>query len=90
MNKTWVIGAAFLLAILGFIVYSSLNLARYRVEVCIDFNGLSNCRTASADTREHALRSAVNNACAGMVSGVTETMACERTDPKSIRWLSKK
>jgi hypothetical protein len=35
MNKTVVIGIVFVVAVLGFLVYSSMNIAHYRVEVCV-------------------------------------------------------
>ena len=90
MNKTVLIGIAFVLGAIAFIVYSSLSVAQYRVEVCMSFGGQTSCRTASADSEEHALRSATSNACALIASGVTDTMACERANPTSVRWLAKK
>jgi hypothetical protein len=90
VNKTVVIGVAFVAAILAYLVYSSMSIAQYRVQVCIAFQGRTECRVASADTREHALRSAQSNACALLVSGVTETMQCERVEPASVKWLEKK
>jgi hypothetical protein len=90
MNKTVLIGIGFVLAVLAFLVYSSMHIAQYRVEVCIAFHGGNQCRTASADTQEHALRSAQSNACALLVSGVTETMQCERETPVSVKWLERK
>ena len=90
MNKTVIAGVLFVLVVLAFLVYSSLHIARFRVEVCVVFRGRQECRTASADTRDHALRSAQSNACALMVSGVTDTMQCERENPTSVRWLETK
>jgi len=90
MSKTVVIGVVFVIAILGFLIYSSMHLAKYRVQVCVAFKGQNECRIASADTKEHALRSAQSNACGLMVSGVTETMQCEHADPSSIKWLDAK
>jgi hypothetical protein len=75
--------------VLGVIVYSTLNLARYRVEVCVTFHGHSQCRTASADSEEHALRAASSNACALIASGVTDSIACEHTQPDRVTWLKK-
>ena len=89
MSKTVIIGALFVIAI-AFIVYLSMNVAQYRVEVCMSYQGQSSCRTASADTQDHALRSATSNACALIASGVTDTMACERSNPASVRWLNKR
>ena len=90
MSKTVVIGVVFAVVALAFIVYSSMNMAQYRVEVCMSFQGQASCRTASADSQDHAMRSAVNNACALIASGVTDTMSCERGNPVSVRWLKKK
>lgn len=90
MNKTVIIGIAFVGAVIAFLVYSSMNIAHYRVEVCVDFHGRSDCRVASADTRDHAMRSAQSNACALLVSGVTDTMQCEHAEPTSVKWLDKK
>lgn len=90
MNKTVVIGIAFVVLVLVVLVYSSLHIAKYRVEVCVEFKGRNDCRTASADTQDHALRSAQSNACALLVSGVTEVMQCEHANPTSVKWLEMK
>ncbi len=84
------IGIGFVVLVLVFLVYSSMHIAQYRVEVCVAFHGGNQCRTASADTQEHALRSAQSNACALLVSGVTDTMQCEHLEPVSVKWLQKK
>ena len=90
MNKTVVLGVGFVVLVLAFLVYSSMHIAKYRVEVCVAFKGRNDCRTASADTEDHALRSAHSNACALLVSGVTEVMQCEQATPTSVKWLKTK
>lgn len=90
MNKTVMIGVAFVVAVVAFLIYSSMHIAQYRVEVCVAFRGGNQCRTASADTKDHALRSAQSNACALLASGVTETMQCEQSNPASVKWLETK
>jgi hypothetical protein len=90
MNKTVVIGVVFVLAVIAFLAYSSLHIAKYRVEVCVNYQGRTECRTASADSQDHALRSAQSNACALLTSGVTEVMQCEHADPTSVKWLETK
>ncbi len=87
MKKPVLFGIIFVVAVLGVIIYSSLNLSKYRVEVCMAFNGRTQCRTASGDSEEHALRSAAANACATIASGMTDSMSCEHSDPKSVHWL---
>lgn len=90
MNKTVVIGVVFVVALLVYLMYSSMHIAKYRVEVCVAYKGGTNCRTASADSQDHALRSAQNNACATLASGVTDSMQCEHTTPTSVKWLEMK
>jgi hypothetical protein len=87
MKKPVLAGIIFVLIVLGVIVYSSLNLAKHRVEVCINFNGRTNCKIASATTEEYAQQAAVTNACGEIASGVTETVACEHTPPVKITRL---
>ena len=54
MKKPVLFGVIFVLIVLGVIVYSTLTLAKHRVEVCMQFNGRTNCKTASATTEEFA------------------------------------
>ena len=42
--------------------------------------GMTSCRTAGGSTKEFALRTATNNACAEISSGVTDSIACDWTD----------
>jgi hypothetical protein len=72
-----------LLAIGGFVVYSSLTVGGVRCEVCIDFDGGHACRSVDGATEAEARMAAKTNACARLASGVTKTMACERTTPSS-------
>jgi hypothetical protein len=87
MKKPVLAGVIFVLIVLGVIIYSSMNLAKYRVEVCINFNGRTNCKTASAATEEFAMQAAVTNACGEIAFGVTDTVNCEHTPPVKVTRL---
>ena len=65
--------------VLGVIVYSTMNLGKYRVRFAWRSTA-HDCRTASADTEEHALRTATSNACGDRIR-VTDSMACEHRSP---------
>jgi hypothetical protein len=52
------------------------------------FNGQSTCKTVNAKSENAALRSATENACADIASGVDETIRCQNTEPKSVRRLN--
>lgn len=77
------------IAFVGALIYNTMSYGQYRVEVCMEFQGRTNCRTSLGKTEETALRTATENACATIASGMTESMACDRTPPKSVKWLSK-
>jgi hypothetical protein len=88
VKKSVWLGILFLAIVAGFVVYSTLNLGRNRIrcEVCVTFRGSQACRTAAASTRDLALRTATENACALISSGVTDTNQCTNTPPDSVRW----
>jgi hypothetical protein len=77
----------FLVAFLALLLYSTLHGTRYRVEVCMVFNGQTMCKTVNAKSRDGAVRSATENACADIASGVDDTIRCQNTEPKSVKWL---
>lgn len=86
MKKPVLIGVLIFAALIALIVYSTLTLGGQRVEVCMQFHGRQACRTAQGSTKELALRTATSNACADIASGVTDSMACERSEPVKIEW----
>ena len=87
MKKAALIGVIFVIAVIAAIYYSTANLAAHRVEICMEFKGLSSCATASGATEENARRSATTTACATISSGVTDSIACDQTPPKKLTWL---
>ena len=86
MKKSVLLGIVFVLVFVVLVVYSALSGGRIRCEVCITYQGRQACRTASARTRELARRTATENACAQIASGVTESNQCQNTPPDSVRW----
>ena len=80
------IGAAFLLFLLLMVV-STLSLGQVKVEVCMEFNGRTECRTAAAPTEAEATRTATDNACGLLAAGRDQNIACSNRTPKSVRRL---
>ena len=85
MKWTSWLAAAVLTAIVAVVVVSSLRVADVRCEVCVSFAGREACRSVEAATEDEARRGAHSNACALLASGVTDTLACERTEEASAR-----
>jgi hypothetical protein len=68
-------------------LYSTLHGPRYRVEVCMTYQGRTACKTVNAKSETAALRSGTENACADIASGVTDTVRCQESEPQSVRWI---
>ena len=88
-KKPVLAGVIFVAVFLAVLLYSTLSLtrSRHRVEVCMQFDRRTNCRVASGQTKDLALRAAIQNACALIAGGVTDSQACERSTPLSVKWL---
>ncbi len=86
MKKPVLFGILLFIALVILIIYSTLGTAANRVEVCMQFDGRTACRTAAGSTKEFALRAATSNACAQIVSGVTDTVKCEHSEPVRVTW----
>jgi hypothetical protein len=88
MKKPVLAGVIVVAIILGIIAYSTMqSFASNRVEVCIQFKGVTNCKIARGATQEDAVRMATSNACGELAGGVTDTMACLRTEPAKLTVL---
>jgi len=72
-------------AMIGLIVLLILGSSAYTCEVCVTFRGRSKCRSADGTTRDEAVRTATDNACAFLASGMTASVQCGRTPPDSVR-----
>jgi len=83
-SKTLLAAAICGAVLLGLIVYSTLRLGGYSCEVCMEYDGQGKCRTAKGSTEDEARKTAIDNACAYLASGVTGSIACTNTPPKSV------
>lgn len=81
------IGVALFLAFAALLTFQMLSGRQHRYEVCVTFNGSRNCAVASGANQAEAVRTGTSTACAVLAGGVTEVMACERTEPVSVRQL---
>jgi hypothetical protein len=83
-SKAAIIVIVFAIAFFAIMWTSSRNLTAIRVEVCMEYQGRSACRTAAGPSKEQAERTARDNACALIASGMTDSIACQNTQPKSV------
>jgi hypothetical protein len=71
--------------VLAYIVTSTSESKAVSCEVCVDFKGRKECRTARGPTRDQAIVTARDNACAQIVNGRTENILCGGGEPASVR-----
>jgi hypothetical protein len=84
VSKSAVLGGVFVLVMLGLIWYASASLSQHSCEVCIAYKGQSACRKAEGATSDEARRTAIDLSCAMLAAGMTDSLACQRTEPKSV------
>lgn len=77
---------SFIVVVLGgFLTYQMLSLASYECSLCIEFNGRKECPTALGPSEKEALEEAHRNACAILSSGVTQVLACNRSEAFNVK-----
>ena len=81
-------GIIFVAVFVAVLLYSTISLARnrYTVEVCMQYEGRTNCSVSSGRSRDTALRAATTSACAVIAGGVTGSQQCEHAQPVSVKW----
>jgi len=84
MAKSAVLGGVFALVMLGLLWVASARLSQHACEVCITYRGESACRKADGSTLEEARTTATDMACAVLASGMTDSLQCQRTEPRSV------
>ena len=72
------------LAAVIYIVSSSMGTSKLSCEVCVELEGREACRTARGSTREEAIQTAHDNACAQITNGRTESILCGGIEPKTV------
>ena len=78
------IGAALALLTLLFVVRAILSSYAFHCEACVRFHGELACREAVGPSAEAATRTAVENACAFVAHGMTETVSCTNAAPERV------
>jgi len=73
-------------ALVGVLIwYSMAGVTEVTCEVCITFKEQTECRTGRGRTREDAMRTATESACAVMpTANMAERVLCSKTEPTSV------
>jgi len=73
------------LALVGVLIYVTMQQTRHKYEVCVTFKGAMHCETAEGATSSEAVRSAQEADCVLLTAGRDENMVCLDTSPTSVR-----
>ena len=84
MPKAGLVGVIFGAAMVGLVLYLSLSFDEVRCEVCVEYKGQTECRTAGGSDSETASRTAIDNACAFLISSKTDAFLCGQGTPKKV------
>lgn len=76
----------FVIVFLAGLLYSTTGTSKYKCEVCITYNGRTDCRTGAAATQAEAQRIATDVVCAQISSGMSEGIQCRGTNPDRVTW----
>ena len=68
-------------AVVIFIMSSTMKLGKVSCEICIDFKGRNACRSAAGTTKDEAITAAKGTACADIASGRDDSIACNDRTP---------
>lgn len=88
MNRNTMLIVAFVaITLMGLLLYSSMSLGGYTVEVCKQYEGRQACGTGSGTSETEAMSTATGVACAKIASGMTDSNKCQMGEPISVKWI---
>jgi len=79
--KAGIIGTVLAAGTLALVIVAMLRSFEHHCEVCIQFEGQTACREAKGSSAEEAMRTAQDNACAFVASGMTQIVQCTAKPP---------
>ena len=72
------------LATIGLLVVGVRQSLSKSCEICVTFQGRTECRAAVGATEQEATTTAIQNACAFLAGGMTQTVQCQNRPPDSV------
>ena len=82
--KIAIVTAVLVAAMAALLVMSALRQAQVSCEACVTFHGRTQCRTAAGPDRDQATKTAIDNACGLLTSGMANSISCGNTPPDRV------
>ncbi len=79
--------AALVLFPAAWMTYQVISKTVVECEVCIEFRGNRKCRRAQGPDRMACQKTATDNACSYLSSGMTDSISCGATPPSSVEFF---
>ena len=73
------------IALIGALIYFSMQQTHKQFEVCVTFKGGTHCATSAGATSAEAIRSAHEIDCQLLANGRDENMVCLDSPPTNVR-----
>ena len=77
------------IALVGFVIYGSMARVERVCELCVEFNGRTECRRGAGASDREATDAAHTAACGVMAFGMDQSIRCRNTPPKMISCTSR-
>jgi hypothetical protein len=85
VKRSTLLTVAAIAAVIALFFYMSTARATQQCEVCMEYQGRSNCATALGRTVDEATQTAHSTACGPIARGMNETIACGNRAPVSVQ-----
>ncbi len=85
MKRSTLFTIAAVIAVIMLFFYMTTARANQECNVCMEFQGKSNCASALGSTVGEATETAHRTACGPLVRGMNETIACDNRAPVSVQ-----
>jgi hypothetical protein len=84
VKRSTLLTLAVIAAVAALFFYLTTAEASTTCDVCMTFNGRTNCASAVGVTEQAAKEGAQTTACGPIASGMDQSIACGRTPPASV------
>lgn len=85
MKRSTLFTIAAVVAVVLLFFYMTTARASEECNVCVEFQGRSNCATALGSTVAEATETAHRTACGPLVRGMNESIACDNRAPVNVQ-----
>ena len=83
-STKWIVTAC-IIGLVVWVIYGSMARVERACELCVEFNGRTECRRGAGATDKEAMDAAQTAACGVMAFSMDQSIACQNTRPVSVQ-----